>query len=223
MKVGLIDVDSHRWPNLCLMKLSAYHKARGDAVEWWSPEGRYDLVYKSRVFTDIYSKDTIQVTNADAVICGGTGYGPGPNLPNAVEHSRPDYSIYPQFPDTAYGFLTRGCPIVTGKEGNKSVQTADLSEFWDGQQNIKLLDANLLACKDHDKLLNQLAESRAYVDFTQGLDCRLLNTDNIAAINLIRLKEIHFAWDTMAESAAVLEKLRLYAALAKRKPHGDHP
>ena len=79
-------------------------------MEWWKPEGRYDLVYKSRVFTDIYSKDTIQVTNADAVICGGTGYGPGPNLPDAVEHSRPDYSIYPQFPDTAYGFLTRGCP-----------------------------------------------------------------------------------------------------------------
>ena len=110
MKVGLVDVDSHRWPNLCLMKLAAYHKTRDDTVEWWSPDGHYDLVYKSRVFTDTYSKDTIEVTNADAVICGGTGYGPGPNLPDTVEHSRPDYSIYPQFSDTAYGFLTRGCP-----------------------------------------------------------------------------------------------------------------
>ena len=228
MKVGLIDVDSHRWPNLCLMKLSAYHKARGDAVEWWSPEGRYDLVYKSRVFTDLYSKDTIQVTNADAVIRGGTGYGPGPNLPDAVEHSRPDYSLYPQFPDTAYGFLTRGCPrncgfcIVSGKEGRKSVQTADLSEFWDGQRNIKLLDANLLACPEHETLLNQLAASRAYVDFTQGLDARLLTEDNIAAINRVRLKGIHFAWDSMRESDAILEKLRLYASLAKRKPNGDY-
>ena len=228
MKVGLIDVDSHRWPNLCLAKLSAYHKARGDTVEWWSPEGRYDLVYKSRVFTDLYSKDTIQVTNADAVIRGGTGYGPGPNLPNAVEHSRPDYSLYPQFPDTAYGFLTRGCPrncgfcIVSGKEGRKSVQTADLSEFWDGQRNIKLLDANLLACPEHETLLNQLAASRAYVDFTQGLDARLLTEDNIAAINRIRLKGIHFAWDSMRESDAILEKLRLYASLAKRKPNGDY-
>ena len=228
MKVGLIDVDSHRWPNLCLAKLSAYHKARGDTVEWWSPEGRYDLVYKSRVFTDLYSKDTIQVTNADAVIRGGTGYGPGPNLPNAVEHSRPDYSLYPQFPDTAYGFLTRGCPrncgfcIVSGKEGRKSVQTADLSEFWDGQRNIKLLDANLLACPGHEKLLAQLAASRAYVDFTQGLDARLLTEDNIAAINRIRLKGIHFAWDSMRESDAILEKLRLYASLAKRKPNGDY-
>ena len=59
--VGMIDVDSHRWPNLALMKLSAWHKARGDTVEWWTPEGRYDLAYKSRVFTDLYSKDTITV------------------------------------------------------------------------------------------------------------------------------------------------------------------
>ena len=155
MKIGLIDVDSHNWPNLCLMKLSAYHKARGDLVEWWNPGNHYDLVYKSRVFTDTYSKDTIAVTNADAVISGGTGYGIRENLPDAVEHTRPDASLYPQFSDTAYGFLSRGCPrncgfcIVSGKEGRKSRKVADLSEFWDGQREIKLLDANLLACPDH--------------------------------------------------------------------------
>ena len=102
MKISILDVDSHNWPNLCLMKLSAYRKARGDSVEWWKPEGRYDLAYKSRVFTDTYSKDTITVTNADKVICGGTGYGPGPNLPDEVEHSRPDYTIYPQFSDGGF-------------------------------------------------------------------------------------------------------------------------
>ena len=57
MKIGLVDVDSHNFPNLCLMKLSEYHTRRGDRVEWWSPKGRYDLVYKSRVFTDTYSQD----------------------------------------------------------------------------------------------------------------------------------------------------------------------
>ena len=56
LKIGLIDVDSHNFPNLCLMKLSAYHKAKGHTVEWWNAKGRYDLVYKSRVFTDTYSK-----------------------------------------------------------------------------------------------------------------------------------------------------------------------
>ena len=93
MKIGLLDVDSSRWPNLCLMKLSVFHKSLGDSVEWWRPEGRYDRVYKSRVFTDTYSKDTLTVTNASEVICGGTGYGPGPNLSDEVEHMRPDYSI----------------------------------------------------------------------------------------------------------------------------------
>ena len=201
MKIGLIDVDSHRWPNLCLMKLSAYHKAQGDDVEWWTPDGRYDLVYKSRVFTDTYSKDRITVTNTDELVCGGTGYGPGPDLPDAVEHSRPDYGLYPQFPDTAYGFLTRGCPnrcgfcVVSGKEGAKSVHVADLSEFWDGQKEIKLMDANLLACPDHERLIGQLADSRALVDFSQGLDIRLITPDNVALLNKVRTKTVHFAWD----------------------------
>ena len=95
MKIGLIDVDSHNFPNLCLMKLSEYHTRRGDRVEWWSPKGRYDLVYKSRVFTDTYSKDTIVVNNAEKVIQGGTGYGPGgKDLPYEIEHIRPDYFLY---------------------------------------------------------------------------------------------------------------------------------
>ena len=205
MKIGLIDVDSHNWPNLCLMKLSAYHKARGDLVEWWNPGSHYDLVYKSRVFTDTYSKDTITVTNANAVISGGTGYGLGGNLPDAVEHTRPDAALYPQFSDTAYGFLSRGCPrncgfcIVSGKEGRQSRRAADLSEFWDGQKEIKLLDANLLACPDHEALILQLAESRAWVDFSQGLDIRLITPDNVALLNRVRTKAVHFAWDNPDE------------------------
>ena len=91
MKIGLIDVDSHNFPNLCLMKLSAYHKAKGHTVEWWNAKGRYDLVYKSRVFTDTYSKDTITVTNAEQVIFGGTGYDTKNRLPPEVEHSYARY------------------------------------------------------------------------------------------------------------------------------------
>ncbi|SCI81110.1 Uncharacterised protein [uncultured Ruminococcus sp.] len=205
LKIGLIDVDSHNFPNLCLMKLSAYHKAAGDKVEWWRPFRRYDIVYKSRVFTDTYSKDEITVRNAARVIKGGTGYGTDNALPYDVEHTRPDYSLYPQFPGTAYGFLSRGCPrncgfcIVSGKEGRKSVKTADLSEFWDGQKEIKLMDANLLACADHENLIEQLAQSRALVDFTQGLDIRLVNRDNISLLNRVRTKAVHFAWDNPNE------------------------
>ena len=205
IRIGLIDVDSHNFPNLCLMKLSAYHKAQGHQVCFWNPLFYFDVVYKSRVFTDTYSKDSITVRNAGQVIKGGTGYGPGPDLPDEIEHSYPDYSLYPQYSETAYGFLSRGCPrgcgfcIVGGKEGRKSRKVADLSEFWRGQREIKLMDANLLACPDHEKLLLQLAESRALVDFSQGLDIRLITRDNVALLNQVRTKAVHFAWDNPNE------------------------
>ena len=194
IRIGLIDVDSHNFPNLCLMKLSAYHKAQGHQVCFWNPLFYFDVVYKSRVFTDTYSKDNITVKNAGQVIRGGTGYGPGPDLPDEIEHSYPDYSLYPQYSETAYGFLSRGCPrgcgfcIVGGKE-----------EFWRGQREIKLMDANLLACPDHESLLLQLAGSRALVDFSQGLDIRLITRDNVALLNQVRTKAVHFAWDNPDE------------------------
>ena len=205
IRIGLIDVDSHNFPNLCLMKLSAYHKAQGHQVCFWNPLFYFDVVYKSRVFTDTYSKDNITVKNAGQVIKGGTGYGYGPDLPDEIEHSYPDYSLYPQYSETAYGFLSRGCPrgcgfcIVGGKEGRKSRKVADLSEFWRGQREIKLMDANLLACPDHEKLLLQLAKSRALVDFSQGLDIRLITRDNVALLNQVRTKAVHFAWDNPDE------------------------
>ena len=205
IRIGLIDVDSHNFPNLCLMKLSAYHKAQGHQVCFWSPLFYFDVVYKSRVFTDTYSKDNITVKNAGQVIKGGTGYGYGPDLPDEIEHSYPDYSLYPQYSETAYGFLSRGCPrgcgfcIVGGKEGRKSRKVADLSEFWRGQREIKLMDANLLACPDHEKLLLQLAKSRALVDFSQGLDICLITRDNVALLNQVRTKTVHFAWDNPDE------------------------
>lgn len=201
MKIGLIDVDGHRFPNLCLMKLSAYHKARGDTVEWYDSAKWYDLVYMSRVFTDTYSKDYRGSIKADCIIKGGTGYGTGSKLPDAVEHMHPDYGLYPRFAGTAYGFLSRGCPrgcgfcIVGDKEGKKTRAVADLDEFWGGEKEIRLLDANILACPDWERLFRQLAGSGAAVDFTQGLDVRLATPEKIAALNKVRTKMLRFAWD----------------------------
>lgn len=229
MTIGLIDVDGHNFPNLALMKLSAWHKAQGDTVEWWWGFGEYDRVYMSKVFDETYSSDIPEPFNAKEIIKGGTGYGLGNRLPDEIEHIYPDYSLYPELTkNTAYGFLTRGCPrgchfcIVAGKEGRTSRKAADLSEWWRGQRRIELLGPNLLACREHIDLLGQLADSGAYVNFNQGLDCRLLTEENIRAINAVKLKQIHFAWDYMSESDAVLRGLRLYAANAGRKPHGQY-
>ena len=74
MKIGLLDVDGHNFPNLPLMKISAYHKQRGDDVEFLFPLEHYDRVYVSKVFGEEYSDDYLYAIDADEVIYGGTGY-----------------------------------------------------------------------------------------------------------------------------------------------------
>ena len=176
MKIGLIDVDGHNYPNLPLMKISAWHKAQGDEVEWYYPliSGHMDKVYMSKVFS--FTPDYEYFIDAEEIVSGGTGYAielvdsheqfdksKDKNLPEEVEHIYPDYSIYPEMTkDTAYGFLTRGCPrgcdfcIVKNKEGLCSHKVADLSEFWNGQKHIELMDPNILACTEWEDLLQQL-------------------------------------------------------------------
>lgn len=217
MTVGLIDVDSHNFPNLALMKISAWHKAQGDTVEWWNGLKYYDRVYMSKVFDDTYTPDMEYCIQAGEVIKGGTGYGLENRLPADIEHIYPDYSLYPQYTkDTAYGFLTRGCPqrcgfcCVPQKEGPRSVKVADVSEWWAGQKNIKLLDPNLLACPDAVDLLHQLADTGAWIDYTQGLDARRLTRRNVEVLNLTKVKMLHFAWDKIGTSREVLRGLELY-------------
>lgn len=226
MRIGLIDVDGHNFPNLPLMKLSAYHKSLGDTVEWCNPLDHYDRVYQSKVFDETYSPDIDWMPNADEIIKGGTGYGLDNKLPEKVEHIYPDYDLYPELTkDTAYGFLTRGCPracafcIVAPKEGRCSQKVSDLSEFWRGQKYIKLLDPNLIACRERIVLLEQLVESKACVDFTQGLDIRFMNSDVINLINCIKLKEIHFAWDNPEDD--LTRFFKQYIKRAKHRPHGS--
>ena len=213
MNIGLIDVDGHNFPNLPLMKISAYHKSIGDTVEWINLFEHYDKVYMSKVFT--FTPDFEYCINADEIVQGGTGYGLDNKLPAEIESIYPDYSLYPEF-NEAYGFLTRGCPrncefcIVGKKEGLCSYKVADLDQFWNGQKTIKLLDPNLLACKEHMGLLQQLIDSRAKIDVTQGFDIRLVTHKNIELIKRMKIGCIHFAWDNPKDD--LLDKFKYVQA-----------
>jgi hypothetical protein len=200
LKIG-IWTDSHNFPNLAAMKLSAYHKAQGDTVELLNHLNTYDIAYCCKVFDFTPDAEDMALISADKIIRAGTGYHDYTTvLSPEIEHLYPDYSLYPQYKQ-AYGYLTRGCPracpfcIVAPKEGRQSIHVADLSEFWHGQKEIKLLDPNLLACREHEQLLQQLVDSKAWVDFTQGLDVRMLTDANCDLISKIKVKTIHFAWD----------------------------
>jgi hypothetical protein len=218
MNVGLIDVDSHNFPNLALMKISAHHKAKGDQVEWWNGLKHYDRVYKSKVFDEVYSQDMEFCINADEVIEGGTGYDLQNKLTDCIEHTMPDYSLY-NITDQAVGFLTRGCPrgckfcIVGKKEGRTAYKVADLSEFWSGQKQITLLDPNLTASEDCEDLFQDLIDSKAWIDINQGIDIRCLTDKKADMLNQMKLKMLHFAWDNYEFST--YEKLKRFRPLMK--------
>lgn len=221
MNIALVDVDSHNFPNLALMKLSAWHKSQGDNVFLVSSGDilngqnlftHYDKLYGACVFSG-YEK-TVAALEKIGVTIGGTGTHNNEALPEEIEHIMPDYSLY-GITDTAYGFLTRGCPrqcpfcIVSSKEGSQSRKVADLSEWWAGQKIIKLLDPNILACPECEDLLKQLAESGARVDITQGLDARLLTERNMELINQMKIEKIHFAWDN-PKDVEITRKFRFF-------------
>lgn len=211
MKIGLIDVDGHNFPNLALMKLSAYHKANGDTVDWYEPLfGHYDKVYMSKVFT--FTPDYEYFIDADEVVKGGTGYKLYDKvLPEEVDRTFPDYTIYPQY-DFAIGFLTRGCIrkcpwcVVPKKEGAlkpycdwKSIKRADSNK-------IVFMDNNVLASEYGIEQMKSMVGQDVKIDFNQGLDARLI-TDEIAEL-LSRLKwisTIRLACDT-SQMIPIVEK-----------------
>lgn len=235
MRIGLIDVDSHNFPNLSLMKWSAYHKAKEDDVEWYMAlGGQYDIVYVSKIFS--FSPDYEYPINADKVIYGGSGYCIGLKdgkefydtskdipLPYEVEHSYPDYSLYPEYQDKALGYLTRGCPRGCGfchtgkKDGLISRKVADVSEFWRGQKEITLLDQNILACKEWKELLQQLIDTKAYIDFNGGIDIRMMTDEKAEMLSRVKVKEWHFAWDRFEDKEMILPKFDLFKKYNKKR------
>lgn len=212
MNTMIIQVDGVE-PNLALMKLSAWRKKCGDNIDYYPiPFKHYDLAFMSKIFD--FSPNVTHRIHADVVSRGGTGYDLTSVLVPEAENSYPDYETFGC--DYAVGFTTRGCVrscpfcVVPQKEGIVH-RVADLSDFWHGQEKIQLLDNNLTASPtDFERTCLQLADSKALVNFSQGLDLRLITYEQVRLLKKVkRWKQIHFAWDNIKEETEILRGINI--------------
>ena len=220
MHIGLHDAEfdhlkGKTFPNLALMKISAFHKAQGHTVSWWTPveSNNFDAIYSSKVF-DFTPEHPYLPPNT---IKGGTGYSVKSSLHPAIDAMPPDYSIYPDC-DYAVGFLTRGCPnscawcVVPEKEGNIKPYLNWRVVIRPDSNKIVLMDNNILASEYGIQQLESIAGSGYELDINQGMDARYFNkriADICADIKWIRY--IRFSCDTQEQIGSVLNAIDLLA------------
>lgn len=211
--IAIHSAERMNFPNYALMKISAWHKARGDSVEWWNPLIRYDKVYSSKIFT--FTDDDPYLP--DDAIKGGTGYGLYYDLPEEIDAMFPDYTIYGDRFDYAIGFLTRGCIrrcpwcVVPKKEGQIHRYRTWREVKRPGKRDMVLMDNNVLACDFGKAQIEELSRRNdVRVDFNQGLDARLITPDIARMLAKLRwMKLIRVACDTDAVLDTVLAKAEL--------------
>lgn len=219
MKIAIHDADAEhlkagnkKFPNYALMKISAWHKAQGDSVEWWEPMVQYDRVYSSKIFdftpeNPYLPPDTIK---------GGTGYGDlKKELPPEIDAAFPDYSIYPEC-DYAIGFITRGCPnrcpwcYVPSKEGAIRPYRTWQQLVRSDTNKLLLMDNNILASSYGIDQLRQLSSTDYRIDLNQGMDARLVTpeiADILAKIKWIRY--LRFSCDQKSQIDPVKRAIEL--------------
>ena len=187
MNVALIDVDgTDNWPNLALMKLSRWHKDRGD-----SP----DLLFASKVFD--FSEDYGYWPRCET-LKGGTGYSLVSMLPQEIENTDPDYSIYPTCRFTIQMF-TRGCIrrcpwcVVPRKEG-QLYSVYPMAPNPRGE-HVEVLDNSFFGGQGWRTSVEWLLDHGQPVSL-HGVDVRTVHKDQAEALQLLtHHKQIHIAWD----------------------------
>lgn len=199
MNIGLIDCDSHNFPNLALMKLSHWHKTHGDNVEWAIPlMGNYDRIYASKIFTFSPGINPLSY-NTKELLTGGTGYDIKKRLPDEIDRHRIlDYSLYPQY-NFSIQFYSRGCIrhcpfcLVHDKEGG--IYAVEPMQLNPKGEWVEVLDNNFFANPEWREAIKDLQRVNQPVKF-HGVDVRIMTDEMAFALNSLKLKNgVHVAWD----------------------------
>lgn len=243
MKIGLIDNDlvkrdNHNFPNLAIMKLSSYHKQKGDNVELIGFDeinpmslfsNDFDLIYISKAFTDTETPEYVFKMNN--VKIGGTGFyfDKAEPLPYEIEHSKPDYDIYKKaysfiknktfFDEYSIGYTTRGCfrhcEFCVNKNLNKVELHSPIDEFYDPSKNkLAMLDDNVLGLPDKHlfPIFERLGEINKPFQYRQAMDIRLLNNERIDKLLKLKYDDVYyFAFDKWSEREKIEPKIKLWS------------
>jgi hypothetical protein len=251
VKVGIIDAEiigktKHRFPNLCSMKLSYYHRSIGDDVELllsYDNLDQYDKVYISKVFT--WTEVPEEVLEMENVEYGGTGfyYDKAPKLPCEIEHSIPDYHLYDEwvaqcieggtkesefsyYLEYSIGYLTRGCfrgcHFCVNRNCKRAEAASPLSEFMDeSRPKLCFLDDNFLSYPEWRELIEPVKATGKLFQFNQGLDERLLTKEKVHELASWRYDgEVIFAFDNIEDKQLIMSKLMLIRAEVPRWKKG---
>lgn len=226
MKIGLVDVDykiRKPFPNIALMKISKYHKNKGDFVEL-ANIGNYDILYYSKIFTFSKEKSNLLLFG-NKIIKGGIGYKKFNKLPDYIDKLCPDYSLYNC--EHAYGFLSRGCIrkcdhcVVPISEGNIQ-PNQDIEEFLENKKSAILMDNNILSFDYGLQQIEKIIKLGVSVDFNQGLDARIISENKEISELLSKVKWLHplrMACDHKSQMESILKAtklLRYYGATPKQ-------
>lgn len=219
MKIRLIDVDG-KIPNYALMKISTFHKIKGDDVDWYNPIFDYedtDIIYISKIFT--FTNDYIYLPKKAKIIKGGTGYNYNTKLPEEIEKIKDlDYSLYPNH-NYSIIFTARGCIrecpfcIVSKKEGKlKDIEIANLNP---NGKYIMILDNNFFASNNWKQKINILKKINQPIDFNTGIDLRILTEEQCKELKKLKIKNIHCAWDNYKDKDIIIPKLKMLTKYIK--------
>lgn len=196
--IGIIDVDSHNFPNFALMRVSAYYKSKGYDAEQAVPSKRYDIVAASKIFTFTPDYDYTGI-EAGIMLKGGTGYDVGARLPKEIEESAGmDYALYPQYPFSVQ-FFSRGCirrcPFCLVREKEGYIAPVTPVNLNPNGKHIEVLDNNFFANPAWKEAVDYLLNAKQKVNL-HGVDIRIMNEEQAYWLNRLPLhKSIHIAWD----------------------------